>query len=51
MNRTPSSPEGSTGMEEGPSAPIEQPRDSEGEVEICEVETDVLFQAEGLAME
>ena len=29
----------------------EQPRDSEGEVEICEVETDILFQAEGLVME
>ena len=38
-------------MEEGPSVPIEQPQDSEGEVEICEVETNVLFQAEGLAME
>jgi len=38
-------------MEEGPSVPIEQPRDSEGEAEICEVATDVLFQAEDLAME
>ena len=38
-------------MEEGPSVPIEQPWDSEGEAEICEVETDVLFQAEDLAME
>jgi len=51
MNRTPLSPEGSTAMEEGPSVPIEQPWDSEGEAEICEVETDVLFQAENLAME
>jgi len=29
----------------------EQCRDSEGEVEICEAEMDILFQAEGLVME
>ena len=40
-----------TGMEEGPSVPFEQPRDSEGEEEISEIETDILFQAESLAME
>ena len=30
----------------GPSIPFEQPRDREGEEEISEVETDIIFQAE-----
>ena len=40
-----------TRMEEGPSVPVEQPQDSEGEEEISELETDIAFQAESLAME
>ena len=38
-------------MEVGPSIPFEQPNDSEDEEEVDEEETDVLFQAESLAME
>ena len=40
-----------TGMEEGPSVPFEQPRDSGGEEEISEVETNIISQAESLAVE
>ena len=38
-------------MEEGSSVPIEQYWDSEGEEEISEVEVDILFEAQELAME
>ena len=51
VNRTLSPPEDLARMEEGPSVPFEQPQDSEGEEEISEVETDIIFQAESLAME
>ena len=58
-NRAPSPPENPTeteegpptGIKEGPSVPFEQPQDSEGEEEIDEVEADIIFQAESLAME
>ena len=52
MNRTLLLPEELAGMEEeGPSVLIAQFWDSVGEEEISEVEVDILFQAQELAME
>ena len=51
MNHSLSPPEDLIRMEDGSSVPIEQYWDSEGEDEINEVEVDILFKAQELAME
>ena len=51
VNGVPLPPEGSIGMEEVTSFPTEQPWDSEGEEELSDIETDMMFQAANLAME
>ena len=50
-NQSPLPPEDLTRMEEGSSVLIEQYWDSEGEEEISEVEVEILFEAQELAME
>jgi len=44
-------PEDLTGVEEGTFVPFEQHWDSEGEEELSEIEADVIFEAEKLAMD
>ena len=51
VNGPPSPSEISTGMDEGPPVPFEQHWDSAGEEELSEVEADIIFQAQKLAVE
>ena len=51
MNGPPSPSEISIGMDEGPPVPFEQHWDSVGEEELSEVEADIIFQAQKLAVE
>ena len=51
MNGPPSPTEISTRMDEGPPVPFEQHWDIAGEDELSEVEADMIFQAQKLAVE